>query len=272
MADLVECGSLGCQVTPAKERGFIHLDAYFPESLPEDTRPFPWKHWQELGVVRLQDESLPERDWLEDYRGRSRPFVLGKFRIDPRDPEEYEEDAEAPREAGLIPLKIPAQTAFGLGTHESTRLAARWLEDLAPQGLDVLDVGTGSGILAFMALHLGARRVVGFDLDAQAVCIARRNGCWNNLSPTFFAGRLHALGASTRFDLALVNVLPERIIDEFPALLSHLRPGATLISSGNLVERRDELLECFGSLGLDSRGEYRDGDWVAFHLGKRTTQ
>ncbi len=262
-AELVARGSLGCEVRDG-EGVELRLVAYFPDPLPaafeawEASRP---------GIIEEEADVLEEEDWLAGYRAAARPVELGaSFLVDVGDGDAEPLDGHAGRRI----LRIPARTAFGTGSHESTRLVVDWLEEIDVHGAEVIDVGTGSGILAFVALHLGARRVVGFDLDTQAVLVARTNCGLNALAPQLFAGRLEALGEPARFDLALVNVLPERILHEMPLLLTHLRGRARLVSSGNLWSRRDELLERFASCGLrrvgQKAGEKVDGDWVAFLL------
>lgn len=259
-AELVARGSLGCEVREA-DGGRLRLVAYFPDPLPP-----AFEAWQAPGGLTEEEaEVFEDQDWLAGYRAAARPVPLGSsFLVDVGDGEPALLDQDGA--SGRRVLRIPARTAFGTGSHESTRLAALWLEEIDVHGAEVLDVGTGSGILAFVALHLGARRVVGFDLDAQAVLVARTNCGLNALQPALFAGRLEALGGNARFDLALVNVLPERILGEVPRLVTHLRRGGRLISSGNLRSRRGELLKRFASFGLRSAGEKTDGDWIAFLL------
>lgn len=258
-AELIGRGSLGCEVREG-EGGRRRVVAYFPDPLPA-----AFEAWQAPGGVREEEaDVLGEQDWLAGYRASARPVPLGSsFLVDVGDGDSAPVDGGA---AGRRVLRIPARTAFGTGSHESTRLAALWLEEIDVRGAEVIDVGTGSGILAFVALHLGARRVVGFDLDAQSVLVARANCVLNALRPALFAGRLDALGKDARFDLALVNVLPENVLGEMPRLVTHLRRGALLISSGNLRSRRDELLSKFASFGLRGAGEKADGDWIAFLL------
>ena len=264
-ADLWSHGLLGCEIHEGRAGlGAVRLDAYLPDPLPEAFKAWGLGEWRTKGVRALSEQALEERDWLAEYRAAARPIEVGRrFLVDPRD----EAGASPPEAAeGRMLLRIPARTAFGTGSHESTRLAVEWLEELEPAGLDVLDVGSGSGILCFAALRLGARLAVGFDFDTASVLMSRQYGEANALRPVFYAGRLAALRERPAFDLALVNVLPERILDEIPSLLPLLRAGARVISSGNLRSRRDELLGRFAFLGLTSVGEKRAGEWVAFCL------
>ena len=263
-AELWSLGALGFESHEAAA-GQLRLDAYFPVPLPAALRRFAAASWQRRGICQLSAERFAEQDWLADYRRAVEPLDVGQgFRIDPRD--QVEAQAASPSTGSRRTLRIPARTAFGTGSHESTRLALEWIEATDLTGCAVLDVGTGSGILSFVAEVLGARRVVGFDIDAQAVCQARVNARLNGLAPKLFAGGFSAIGAKPRFDLALVNVLPENLCHEIPRLVAVLQPRARVISSGNLLHRRDELLGVWADWGLTPLGEKRENEWVAWLL------
>ena len=253
-------GALGFEVKDDPSPGFVRLEAYFPSD-SETTRTVD--AWRESDVERIHDSRLEEQDWLADYRAKSRPFTVGKrFFVVQGEPD----DPLPPTPEGRILLRAPAQNAFGTGSHESTRLALRWLETLELSGKHLLDVGSGSGILAFAALKLGAASVVGFDLDPPSVATAALNARRNDCSPLFFAGLAGSLADSPVFDVLMVNVLPERILGDYPRLIRCLRPGGQVISSGNLLSRRDELVTSFAGLGLRPSGRLDEGEWTSFLL------
>ena len=270
-------GPLGLSSDPEPDAsGRVSLLAYFSDPPPEEAlRVFDWGPWLARGVELQGEERHAEEDWLASYREAAQPIDIGRrFRIDPGEP-----DAKPPEiPEGRLLLRIPARTAFGTGSHESTRLMLRWLEELESgdslknssflKDSTVLDVGTGSGILAFAALALGARRVVGYDFDPEAVLMARAYAQLNGYAPALFAGRPKALTEGPLFDLLLVNILPERICDEYPALLERLRSDGRVISSGNLVEQREALLERYAAWGLSLEGEKTEGEWTSFLLRK----
>ncbi|MEL7059686.1 MAG: 50S ribosomal protein L11 methyltransferase [Acidobacteriota bacterium] len=267
-------GALGFEEV-ALGGGQIELRAWLPA---QETEPrLDRAEWSRRGVEFLADRSEPARDWLADYRASSRPFPVGeRFVVDPREPDAtWEGDGASD---GRIPLRLPAQNAFGTGSHESTRLVVRALERLAARGelagTRVLDVGCGSGILSFAALHLGAARAIGFDLDAPSVVTARANARRNGLEPALAAGRIEAFATRPWVDLALVNVLPERVFADLPRLREMLADDGRVISSGNLVEKRADLLVRLADLGFEE--ELRDadsplveGEWTAFILRRR---
>jgi ribosomal protein L11 methyltransferase len=211
---------------------------------------------------------------MAHYRETVKPFPVGRsLYIDPREPGANPdiEPAEVPEGRKL--LLLPARAAFGTGSHESTSLVLGLLESMDLSGWRVLDVGTGTGVLSFASLLFGASRAVGFDLDPAAPFHALENRHLNGLHPLVFAGRLAALrsgGAglpeALRFDLALVNVVPEQILPEMPALVRLLRPGGEAILSGILAERGRAVLDRMRGLGFTERDRRTAGDWVAFRM------
>lgn len=259
MADLWEAGTLGVQSTTAAD-GRTRLEAWFPL----DAEPVELSGVLP-GIEEDGEETVPDADWFAAWREKAKPFPIGKtLFVDPREPDE--EPAEVPEGRRL--LRLPARAAFGTGSHESTSLALELLEDAEVRGRRVLDVGTGTGVLAFAALEFGALSVVGFDVDPASPFHARDNSRLNGLHPHLFAGRLAALRERPLFDLALVNVVPEQILPEMPDLTLLLRPGAELILSGILAERGRQVLDRMRGLGFTERDRRTAGDWVGFRVGR----
>jgi ribosomal protein L11 methyltransferase len=261
VAVLWMAGTLGLQ-SATGAGGRLRLEAWFPlESEPLEMPP---------GVELETAETVPDADWFAAWRERAQPFPVGRsLFLDPREPREAD---NAPPEipAGRRLLRLPARAAFGTGSHESTALALELLEGAGLGGRRVLDVGTGTGVLAFAALAFGAESVTGFDVDPAAPFHARDNSALNGLHPRLFAGRLGALRERPLFDLALVNVVPEQILPEMPALVRLLRPAGEAILSGILAERGRQVLDRMRGLGLVERDRRAAGDWVAFRVAGRT--
>ncbi len=257
VARLWMAGTLGVQSSTGAD-GRLLLEAWFPLDAPRaETEILP-------GVELESEETVPDADWFATWRERAVPFKVGRtLWLDPREPEER---AEAPEGRRL--LRLPARAAFGTGSHESTSLALELLEDADLHGRRVLDVGTGTGVLAFAALLFGAASVTGYDVDPASPFHARDNSGLNGLHPRLFAGRLAAIRERPRFDLALVNVVPEQILPEMPDLVRRLRPGAGMILSGILAERGRQVLDRLGGLGFFETGRREAGDWVAFRVGR----
>jgi ribosomal protein L11 methyltransferase len=257
VALLWEVGTLGVQVLAGDRPGSVRLEAYF-DGPSTDRVP------GEVGVGRfLGAEAVPPADWMAGWREAARPFPVGeRLLLDPRDPEM----GEAPWEPGRRTLRIPARAAFGTGSHESTRLVLELLERMDLAGKRVLDVGTGTGVLAFAALLLGARRAVGLDVDPAAPFHARANARLNELRPALLAGGVAALSPAARFDLALVNVVPEEIGSDLPSVVALLVPGGEAVLSGILADSGPRVLAEAAALGLAPVAERTAGEWVAYRV------
>lgn len=210
-----------------------------------------------LRRARIRHElttDIPEGDPLELYRAQSRAFAVGRrFWIDPGD----SGSSEAP--AARVALSLPASRAFGTGSHASTRLALLALEDEALEGRSVLDVGTGSGVLALAAAALGARFAVGLDSDPQAVFVAREN-----LKRHPFGGRVRLYAGPLsacvgEFDLVVANMLAEELLPEARRMLSRAGRRGRVLLSGITKEREARVL-----------GRLRTGPWKL--AGRRTEE
>lgn len=288
VADLWQAGTLGVS-TESEADGRLRLTAWFeppaapcPTALPGAAGRLPPAPALPAAVECLSEEEQPDTDWMAEYRRRAVPFPLGlTLLVDPREPEEAA--VPLPAAAGRRLVRLPARTAFGIGSHESTILALELLEAAAVAGRAVLDVGTGTGVLAFAALAWGAARVVAFDADPVAAFQARANSRLNDLHPRLFAGRATALAARRRrgagaagpaatapaagdFDFVVVNVVPEEILPDLGDLLPELAPGGVLILSGLLAERAPEVTAKLATRGLLETGRRRSGDWMALQL------
>lgn len=210
------------------------------------------------GAVRqLGAEGVPDEDWSRSWRAG-----LGVVRISPRlavrPPFVADEGGSG---AGLV---IDPGQAFGTGGHASTRLALALIDslpDAALRAARVLDVGTGSGVLALAALALGAREAVGLDLDAAAVHEAQRNAEANGLAGRvrLFAGPVEAL-YGTRFDLALANLLRSELLPVLAPLAAALRPGGHAVFSGLLASERAEVEAALARAGLAVRARREERD------------
>jgi ribosomal protein L11 methyltransferase len=261
---LWEAGTLGLETRDDGD-GRVRIEAWFGGDFPVGADPLAG--WQGDAVERLGGRVVDEEDWLAAYRDKARPFAIGgRFWVDPREPEP---GSEAPDGRRL--LRLPARTAFGIGSHESTRLAVELLEETAVAGRRVLDVGTGTGILAFAALALGAADAVAFDVDIGAVGQARVNAALNGLAPRLFTGVTESLRPLPRFDLALVNIIPQVIVPEMPGiarLLGDGTGGGEMILSGILAQRGDWTLAGAAAAGFFEQARRQAGDWVAFRVAR----
>lgn len=271
VARLYALGGAGSWSEPARGAGAVRIHAFFASGSAPDPGSLSTLELPGVEVGRL--ETVEARDWAAAWREGAQPIEVGaRFLVDPREPAEI----AAPVESGArILLRLPARTAFGLGSHESTRLAVELLESVEVRNRRVIDVGTGSGILSFAALALGADDVVACDLDPAAALLLPRYQTLNAMRFPAFVGTLAslALGPSPapaaglgRFDLALVNVVPSEIANDLGALRRALRPGALALFSGVLAGELDAAIAAVERHGFREAASLRraEGEWAAF--------
>lgn len=254
-------GTLGCEVKP-QGPARVRIEAYFAAGAAAPSVPAALAAGglRELGV-----EEVPDADWMANWRDQVRPFPVGRrLLLDPREPQ-----GPAADPGRRQVLRVPARTAFGTGSHESTRLVLELLETLDLRGRRVLDVGTGTGVLAFAALLFGARCALGFDLDPAAPLQAVQNARLNRLPGLFFAGPAAALRPPADFDLALVNVVPEEVGPVLGTIAALLGPGAQAIFSGVLRREGRRFLGELRRHGFRRQRSRRAGEWVAYHTEYR---
>jgi ribosomal protein L11 methyltransferase len=208
------------------------------------------------GVPVLGREVEQDRDWLAEAAALQRPLAVGDLVLDPHEPPSA--DAGSRRRVFL-----PAERAFGTGSHESTRLALRLLLGTVPAGSTVLDVGCGAGTLALAARIAGAGRAFGFDLDLEAPFASRVNARRNALGGCgFWAGLLRSLSPSARFDLVVANMLQEEVGPLLPGLAGLLPRDGLLVTAGQLVAREDEFTGLLADAGFHLRGLASEGEWL----------
>ncbi len=259
---LAELGTLGLEV---KEAGaeWVDLEAYFVEPLPAAVAHLDAAAWRERGAELIGSASVPETDWLAHYRASLQPFAVGRsLLVDPR------EGSEPPTRdaADRLLLGIPCRTAFGIGSHASTRLALELLEEATAADLEVLDLGTGTGILALAALRLGAAAATALDLDAGTVFVAREAARRNCLALRLAAGTIATLRPGPAFHLALVNMIPAEWLGEAEEVVARLRPGGALITSGLLDGQRALVRDRLAALGMRLDEERRKEEWVGMRF------
>jgi ribosomal protein L11 methyltransferase len=172
-------------------------------------------------------------------------------------------------ELDLFPNTPAAGVVFGTGEHATTRLALALLEERLESGTRVLDVGTGSGILALVAARLGASEVMAIDIDPLAVMTAETNIRLNGLEKVVRVreGSIDVVDDSS-YDLALANILSPVIRQLAPDLWRLLRPGGLLIATGIVGVEADDIRVMLAAAGFQLQEERGEGDWRAFVLQK----
>ena len=227
----------------------------------------------DLGEATITCSETEDKDWINNWKQYFKPFLVDDLLIKPT----WEEIPEGM--SGKLMIEIDPGTAFGTGSHETTQLCIRELQKYMKPGDRVLDVGTGSGILAIAALKLGASFAFGTDLDENAVAAARENAEVNGITETQFVletgniiddGALQEKAGTGVYDVAVANILAPVIIALQGEAGKHLKEGGIFITSGIINTKEDEVRAAFEA---NPRWEIletaRQNDWVSIVVRKK---
>ena len=173
-------------------------------------------------------------------------------------------------EGQRIPVILDPGLTFGTGAHPSTRMVVQTMEEIVKPGFRCLDLGSGSGILSLAALRLGAESAIGVDIDPKAEGIARENAAYNGFAAPEFTAlpgnvtedrELMASLAGKEYDLVLVNIVADVIIGLSPILPNFLTEKSTLICSGILDTRLEDVRNALKAAGLTVTSVREKEDW-----------
>ncbi|HEV7572347.1 MAG TPA: 50S ribosomal protein L11 methyltransferase [Thermoanaerobaculia bacterium] len=238
----------------SEANGTTTISAYFDDAGQRDAAA---RELGDIAGVELHADDRERVDWLDRYQQSLQPLYIGEHFI------------VAP-DASLIPgdtsrhaLVVPQEQAFGTGSHETTSLCIEILETLDVAGKRGLDIGAGSGILALAMCRLGADHVIAFDNDVDAFAALRDNRVRNDIDSKripIFVGGLEALRGGA-FDIVTMNIIPEVIIPLLADVKRHVR--GSLILSGILVVKRDDVVRACAEHGLEIIEERTKGEWWA---------
>ena len=216
----------------------------------------------ELGL-QMNVAALPETNWEESWKDNYPAVEVGKNLI-------VVPYWDAENTNGRTPIVLDPGLTFGTGAHPSTQMVMEAMEELVTPEYRCLDLGSGSGILSIAALRLGAQSAIGVDIDPKAEDIARENAAYNGFAaPAFTAltgnvtedkDMMDALCAN-EYDLVLVNIVADVIIGLSPVLPSFLTERSTLICSGILDVRLNDVLAALEAAGLTVTATYEKEDW-----------
>jgi ribosomal protein L11 methyltransferase len=217
-----------------------------------------------LRAAAVHEEVVRDQDWNARWEAGLRPVVAGPFVVAPSWTE------VGPEHEGQAVLRVDPKMSFGTGYHESTRLVLRLLPSVVQPGARVLDVGTGTGVLAIAALALGARSALGVDVDPWSVTNGRENAALNGVADRFEVreGSLETVG-ETGFDLVLANIIRSVLVPMLPGLVLLRAPGAPVVLAGLLRTERSTVLAAAGRAGLALSDEATENEWWACVLSDR---
>ncbi len=212
----------------------------------------------EFGSMEFENKTILEEDWEVAWKKYYRPVRVGEKIIICPCWEELEVAADE------VKVLLDPGMAFGTGTHETTRLCLTLLEENVTKDTELLDVGTGSGILAITALLLGAKTAVGVDIDELAVKIAGENAKLNSVHDKI---ELHCSDLTQKisgtYDVICANIVADVIIRLCPDIKNFMREDTLLLLSGIIDDRYDDILASLEENSLEVVKKISENDWVA---------
>lgn len=226
------------------------------------------KLFVDLGVCELTFEETDDKDWIDNWKEYFKPFYAAEHILIKPSWEELPEDR---KEEDFV-IEIDPGTAFGTGSHETTKLCIQSILKELKQGGHVLDVGCGSGILSLVSLKLGAGRTVGTDIDENSLKITWENMERNGITEkefTSYAGNLIddkdlQQNVGTGFDLVVANILAPVIIQLSGEVAKHMKKDGIFISSGILNTKKEEVQDALKENGFEILKINEMGEWVSF--------
>ena len=216
-----------------------------------------------IGSAQIDISTTAQEDWANNWKQYFHQFMVDDILIIPS-----WEDAEPEHEASMV-LRIDPGIAFGTGKHESTQLAIRGLRKYLKDGMRVLDIGTGSGILGIVALKSGAGYVLGTDLDVNTLEAIGENIEKNGVDPESFA---YVIGniqddpaiqeyAGGDYDIVVANIIAEILAGITPVVPNHLKKGGIYITSGILITHAQVVRDAMTAAGFTIIEENEMGEW-----------
>lgn len=248
----------------AQVKGYFPLDGYdqIKSQLKErldflkENCPFDY------GTLGISETLVNDDDWVNSWKQYYKPIHAGRVTIVPEWIDYAPDDGE-------YVVKIDPGMAFGTGEHESTKMCLMFLQALGVEDKSVIDVGTGSGILALASARLGAKSVEAYDIDDNAVKAAKENSELNGLSDKIYVANANLLDKTTgRFDIVLANITADVLITLSQSLGDYMKKDGVVIVSGIILKRENDVKDAFVKAGFEVAERMNMGEWVAFRLTK----
>lgn len=241
--DLIDESILNADKTVASVSVYLPSEQSIPECLSFLRERFACSG---LENAKVETIGVNEEDWANSWKAYYKPIKIGQRLVIVPAWERYEA-AE-----GELIVRMDPGMAFGTGTHETTRLVIQMLEKYTTQNCRMLDVGTGSGILAICASRLGAGECRAYDIDPMAVRVARENikdAGLDNVTCDV-ADLLRGVDDSRPYDLICANIVADIIIRMTPDVAPFMHKDTVLLASGIISERSEDVIECFERNGF----------------------
>ena len=224
------------------------------------------RRFTEIGECSIEESVTEDKDWVNNWKQYFHKFKVDDILIIPS-----WEDVEPDDDAKMV-LHIDPGTAFGTGMHETTQLCMRQLKKYVTPDTELLDVGTGSGILSIVALKLGAKHAFGTDLDPCTVNAVSENLAANGIPEEkmdLVIGNIiddpsvQDQAGLEKYDIVTANILADVLTALTPEIVKHMKHGALYISSGILDVKEKDVTDACRAHGLEIVEITRQGEWVS---------
>ena len=224
------------------------------------------KNFMDIGEATIEESQTEDKDWINNWKQYFHQFYVDDILIVPSWEEVKAEDKDK------MILHIDPGTAFGTGMHETTQLVIRQLKKYITPDTEMLDVGTGSGILGIVALKLGAKHVLGTDLDPCAVPAVAENKEANQIVDEAFDmvigniiddKAIQDQAGYEKYDIVTANILADVLIPLTPVIVNQMKKGAYYITSGILDVKEEVVVEAVKAAGLTVVEVTHQGEWVS---------
>ena len=224
------------------------------------------RNFMDIGEGTIQQSETEDKDWINNWKQYFHQFYVDDILIIPS----WEE--VKPEDEGKMIIHIDPGTAFGTGMHETTQLCMRELKKYVKEDTELLDVGTGSGILSIVALNMGARHCVGTDLDPCAINATKENLAANGIAPEkmdVMIGNIiddrevQDLAGYGKYDIVAANILADVLVPLTPVIVHQLKKGGIYITSGIIDDKEETVVEAVKAAGLTLLQVNHQGEWVS---------
>ena len=224
------------------------------------------RNFVDIGEGTITTSQTEDKDWINNWKQYFKQFYVDDILIIPSWEEVKEEDK------GRMIIHIDPGTAFGTGMHETTQLCIRQLKKYVTEETELLDVGTGSGILSIVALKLGARHAVGTDLDPCAVPAVEENKEANDIPVQDFEMMIGNIiddketqdrVGYEKYDIVVANILADVLVPLTPVILAQMKKGGIYITSGIIDDKEETVVNAVKEAGLEILEVTHQGEWVS---------
>ena len=224
------------------------------------------KSFMDIGEGTVTVDETEDIDWINNWKQYFHQFYIDDLLVIPSWEEVKDEDKDK------MILHIDPGTAFGTGMHETTQLCIRQLKKHITEDTVLLDVGTGSGILAILSLMYGAKKAVGTDLDICAIEATKENILANGIDPDKFEVMIGNIISEKEvqdkvgyecYDIVVANILADVLVPLTPVIVNQLKPGGVYITSGIIDDKETTVVEAVKAAGLEVVEVTYQGEWVS---------